>query len=75
MPTEAQIIAAMDEWLATDGLAEPEIALIRELKQAASRGEPAFRDLARLFAEHAAAVVIGAVTKARQQEKCQCWPD
>ena len=75
MPTEAQIIAAMDEWLATEGLTEPEIALIQELKQAALRGEPAFRDLARLFVQHAAPVVIRAVAKARQQEKCQCWPD
>ena len=75
MPTEAQLVAAMDEWLATDDLTEPEMALIEELKKAAFQGEPAFRDLARLFAQHAAPAVVSAVAKARQQGKCRRWPD
>ncbi|WP_353640764.1 hypothetical protein [Mesorhizobium sp. WSM2239] len=65
----------MDEWLTTEGLNPPEISMIQELKRVAGVGEAPFRDIARYFAANLREVVVSAVIKAREQGKCQCWPN
>lgn len=75
MPSNQQIQRAMDEWLSTKGLNPPEIAMIEELKRVGGIGEMPFRDTCRYLGVHMREVVISAVIKAREQEKCQCWPN
>lgn len=72
--TIEQMKKAMDEWLSVVGLTGPEINLIQQLKQEATKGERHFREMCLFFAEHMPPVVISAAAKAREQGKCKCWP-
>ncbi|MCV0350164.1 MAG: hypothetical protein K5863_08815 [Nitratireductor sp.] len=66
---------AMQEWLTTDGLTEPELNIITELQRVAARGEQAFMETCHFFAQVMPDTVISAVGRARQQGKCKEWPN
>lgn len=72
--TQTQVAAAMDEWLTTVGLTVSESAAINVLKSAVAQSMEEFRICATTLAGLMPKVTRNAVTKAREQGKCQEWP-